>query len=157
MEYEKRLIPILREGIHIVKMFLYKKLRQGLSEKYADRDREFVSRLTGAMINELFGTPNGEEPFATFNRENEAVIGDELRKLAAAYPELRIPLTDALRVQFICDGREGIENARILNRAKDLDLFLMDRDFPLPDQFMSLARSLGEMNDITRQIHMGSA
>ena len=47
MEYEERLIPILREGIHIVKMFLYKELRQGLSEKYTDREQVFVGRLTG--------------------------------------------------------------------------------------------------------------
>lgn len=157
MEYEKRLIPVLREGIHVVKMFLYKRMRQGLSAKYADRERDFVSRLTGAMINELFGTPNQEEPFLTFNRENETVIDGELRNLAAEFPEMRIPLTDALRVQFICDSQEGIENALILNRAKDLNLLLLDRDFPLPDQFMTLARSLGEMNDITRQVNMGSA
>ena len=157
MEYEKKLIPILREGIHIIKMFLYKKIRQGLSERYADRERAFVTRLTGAMINELFGTPNPEEPFLTFNRENEAIINGELETLAADYPELKIPLTDALRVQFICDSQEGVDNATVLNRAKDLGMLLLDRDFPLPDQFMNLARSLGEMNDITRQDHMGSA
>lgn len=157
MEYEKRLIPVLREGIHIVKMFLYKSLRQGLSEKYADREREFISRLTGAVINELFGTPNREEPFLTFNRENEVIIGKELNTLAAEYPELRIPVTDVLRVQFLCDSQEGIENPLILNRAKERGLLLLDRDFPLPDQFMTLARSLGEISDITRQVHMGSA
>jgi hypothetical protein len=157
MEYEKRLIPILREGIHIVKMFLYKNLRQGLSEKYADRERVFVGRLTGAIINELFGTPNREEPFLTFNRENEAIIKGELKTLAADYPELKIPLTDALRVQFICDSQEGAENAVILNQAHDLEMLLVAREFPLPDQFMTLARSLGEISDITRQMPMGTA
>jgi hypothetical protein len=157
MEYEKRLIPILREGIHIVKMFLYKNLRQGLSEKYADRERVFVGRLTGAIINELFGTPNREEPFLTFNRENEAIIKGELKTLAADYPELKIPLTDALRVQFICDSQEGVENAVILNQAHDLEMLLVAREFPLPDQFMTLARSLGEISDITRQMPMGTA
>ena len=157
MEYEERLIPILREGIHIVKMFLYKELRQGLSKKYADQERAFVGRLTGAVINELFGTPNREEPFLTFNRENGAIINRELKNLAVDYPELKIPLTDALRVQFICDSREGFENPAILNQGQELGMLLVERDFPLPDHFMNLARSLGEISDITRQAHMGSA
>jgi hypothetical protein len=157
MEYEERLIPILREGIHIVKMFLYKELRQALSGKYADRERFFVGRLTGAIINELFGTPNREEPFLTFSRENETIIREELKSLAVDYPELKIPLTDVLRVQFICDSRGGFENPAILHQAKELGVLLVERDFPLPDQFMNLARSLGEINEITRQVHMGSA
>jgi hypothetical protein len=157
MEYENRLLPVLREGIHVVKMFLYKKLREDLSEKYADRERDFVSKLTGAMINELFGTPNPEEPFRSFNRANAETIGEELAALASDYPELKIPLTDALRVQFICDSQEGLENLLILARAKDLNLLLAERDFPLPDQFMKLARTLGETSDITRQVQPGSA
>lgn len=157
MEYEKRLIPILREGIHIIKMFIYKTIRPGLAERYADRDRIYVNRLTGAIINELFGTPNWEEPFLTFNRENESIIKRELQALADDYPALKIPLTDALRVQFICDSQEGGENAQILSQAKELELLLMDRDFPLPDQFMNLARSLGELSDLTLQTPMGSA
>lgn len=157
MEYEKRLIPILREGIHIIKMFLYKNFRQGLSEKYAGRERDFVGKLTGAIINELFGTPNREEPFLTFNRENEAIIKGELKTLAADYPGLKIPLTDALRVQFICDTQEGGENTAILYQANDLGMLLVEREFPLPDHFMNLARSLGEISDITRQVPMGSA
>lgn len=157
MEYEKRLIPLLREGIHIIKMFLYKTIRPGLGERFVDRDRAYVNRLTGAILNELFGTPNWEEPFLTFNRENAAVIKDELKALAAGYPELKIPLTDALRVQFICDSQEGVENMQILSQAKELGLLLLDRDFPLPDQFMNLARSLGEMSDLTQQTPMGSA
>lgn len=157
MEYEKRLIPILREGIHIIKMFLYKTIRPGLADRFSDRDRIYVNRLTGAIINELFGTPNWEEPFLTFNRENETVITGELKALAENHPELKIPLTDALRVHFICDSQEGGENAQILSRAKELGLLLMDRDFPLPDQFMNLARSLGELSDLTQQTPMGSA
>ncbi|MBN1547068.1 MAG: hypothetical protein JW902_10445 [Syntrophaceae bacterium] len=157
MEYERRLIPILREGIHIIKMFIYKTIRPGLGEKYADRERAYVNRLTGAIINELFGTPNWDEPFLTFNRENEAVIHRELKMLAADYPQLKIPLTDALRVQFICDSQEGTENTGALSQAKELGLLLMDRDFPLPDHFMNLTRSLGEMTDLTHQPPMGTA
>ncbi len=157
MAYEKRLIPVMREGIHVIKMFLYKKIRPGLGERFAGRDRAFINKLTGAMINRLFGTLNEDEPFLTFNRENDALIQAELRLLASAYPELKIPVTDALRVQFICDNQEGIESAWILGQANELGLLMADRDFPLPDQFMTLARGLGEMSDITRRVTMGSA
>ncbi|NLN60157.1 MAG: hypothetical protein GX147_05515 [Deltaproteobacteria bacterium] len=157
MEYEKKLVPILREGIHIIKMFLYKTIRPGLAEKFADRDRIYINRLTGAVINEIFGTPNWEEPFLTFNRQNALIIEREISNLATDYPALKIPVTDALRVQFICDSQEGFENVRILSRANELHLLVLDRDFPLPDQFMNLARSLGEFSDITRQMPMGSA
>ena len=80
-----------------------------------------------------------------------------MKALAVEYPELTIPLTDVLRGQFICDSREGFENPVILNQAKELGVLLVERDFPLPDQFMTLARSLGEFSDITRQAPMGSA
>jgi hypothetical protein len=104
MQYETKLLPSLREGIHLIKMILYKKLRHYLSEKYASREENFAPWLAGALVNELFGTPNQEEPFLTFSQKHKAIIQEELNIMAAAHPEFKIPLTDALRVQFICDS-----------------------------------------------------
>lgn len=150
MQYETKLLPSLREGVHLVKMIIYKDLRYHFLEKYASENEEnFAPRLAGALINELFGTPNHKEPFLTFSGRYKVIIQEELRAMAAAHPGLKILLTDALRVQFICDSQEGSENSFALSQAQELGLLLPERDFPLPHQFMALVRNLGEMNAIT--------
>jgi hypothetical protein len=139
-------------------MILYKELRLHFLKKYAsEKEESFAPRLAGALINNLFGTPNNEEPFLTFSRKYQAIIQEELNIMTTSRPEFKIPLTDALRVQFICDSQEGLENSFALSQAKELGLLIPERDFPLPHQFMILVRSLGEMNAITYNIPTGSA
>ncbi len=157
MNGENRLIPILREGIHVIKMVLFKTLRTGLAERYPHQERVFVNQLTGAVINELFGTPNREEPFLSFGMANQALIETELGNLAADYADLRGPLSDALRVQFLCDSREGVENPTLLTRADALGILIREREVPLPDNFMNLARALGEEHQMTLQVRFGTA
>ncbi|MFA5180570.1 MAG: hypothetical protein WC405_04565 [Syntrophales bacterium] len=157
MTLENRLIPILREGIHIIKMVLFKTVRDGLAERYPQQERAFINQLTGAMINELFCTPNQEEPFLSFAVANRLLIEEGMKRLADDFPELKIPLTDALRVQFLCDSRESLENPTMLTQARDLGILIAERDIPLPDHFMTLARSLGEGSRVTHQVHIGSA
>jgi hypothetical protein len=149
MQYEAKLLPSLREGIHLIKMILYKELRRHLREKYVSEEETFVPRLAGALINELFGTPNHEEPFLTFAQKHKAAIQEELDIMAETHPEFKILLTDALRVQFACDSQEGQENYSAMSRAKELGLLISERDFPLPHQFMTLVCNLGEMSAIT--------
>jgi hypothetical protein len=143
MEITNRLIPHMREGIEVVKMIMFKKLREHLELSHPDRDGIFLSRLTGAMVNELFGTPNDQEPFATFILENHSLINAELKVTAQTLPEMRIPLTDALRMQTICDLQEGDDSSSLLEQARELDLLISDRDLPLPHTFMDMARRLG--------------
>jgi hypothetical protein len=61
---------------------------------------------------------------------------------------MRIPLTDALRVQFLCDYQEGIDSSEILQRAKQFNLLILDREVPLPASFLNLARRLGGAFDL---------
>lgn len=157
MTLENRLLPILRDGVYVVKMVLFKMLRDGLTERYPHEERIFVNQLTGAVINELFGTPNQEEPFLSFGIANKVLIGEELAKLAVNYPELRGPLTDALRVQFLCDSQEGLDNPSLLTRADALGILVRDREVPLPHTFMNLARTLGEEHQMTLQVRFGTA
>jgi hypothetical protein len=147
-EFESRLIPILREGVDIIKMILFKKLKEHLSDKYIDRDAQFVSKLTGAIVNDLFGTPNTQEPFASFVEENLFFIKMEMKNLATELQEMRIPLTDALRVQFLCDSQEGVDSSAILVQAKELGILIVDREAPMPAKFMNLVRKLGSSYDL---------
>ncbi len=144
MDEQSRLVPILREGVNIVRMLFFKKLRDDFEGRYGHRAPDYAPKLAGAVLNEFFGTVNPEEGFLRFARENQAVIRDELAHLAVRHENLRIPLTDALRVQFLCDSHEGVEgDEAVLTRARDLGVLITERDVPLPRTFLTLVRRLG--------------
>ena len=143
MKFESKLLPLLREGVDVIKMIFFKKLQGHLAEKYPDREKEFINRLAAALINDLFATPNPGEPFTSFAEQNKAIVEKELEAVAENFQDMRIPLTDTLRMQVLCDNQEGIDNSEVLARAKDLGILLVERDLPLPHSFMHLVRKLG--------------
>ncbi|GLI33428.1 hypothetical protein [Desulforhabdus amnigena] len=143
MEVESKLIPILREGIDVIKMVFFQKLKSHLEMKYSSLEKASIGKLAGAIINELFGTIHLDGPFADFAEENKAKIEQETAQVAVHLKEMRIPLTDALRMQFLCDYREGIDSTHLLSKARDLGILIADREVPLPAQFMNLVRNLG--------------
>ena len=148
---ESRLIPVLREGICVVQMVLFKELRSLLTRKYPDRDSLSIAMLTGAITNELFGTLNPEERFQDFRRQNRADIEQELLGLAQELPDLTAPLTDALRMLALCDLQEEKEegtSARILTQAADIGLLIPERELPLPSTFMIMTRNLGDAHQL---------
>lgn len=157
MTGEYKLIPILREGIEVIRMIFFKKLQMHLFEKYPDKEPQFINRLTGAIINDLFGTYNQEEPFLSFSQDNAALIGQEMQDIAVELEEMRIPLTDALRIQFVCDSLDGIDSSHVLTHARDIGVLIEERHVPMPDHFMNLVRRLGEASHIIQQVEIGSA
>ncbi|MFH1672057.1 MAG: hypothetical protein ABIF87_01315 [Pseudomonadota bacterium] len=148
MEFESKLVPIMREGVDIIKMVFFKRLKAHLSQQYSDREPSYVSKLSGAIINELFAAPNTKGSFATFAEENKLQIEEEINNIATEFKELCIPLTDALRVQVICDYQEGVDSSSLLTRAKELDILLVEREIPLPKHFLNLVRKLGSSFDL---------
>ncbi|MCP4112596.1 MAG: hypothetical protein GY749_44895 [Desulfobacteraceae bacterium] len=151
MEFESKLIPILRDGVDVIKMILFKQLKTYLARKYPGKETACISKLSGAIINDLFCIDTSEEPFATFKKENISMIRKETKNIATEFEEMRIPLTDALRVQFLCDSLEGIDNPLILKYAKELGILLADREIPLPKHFMELVRALGRKFNILHE------
>jgi hypothetical protein len=148
MAFESNLIPILREGIEIVKMILFKQLKTYLSQKYPDDEIAYINKLAAAIVNDLFGAQNKEVSFALFAEENKDRTAEEISNLAGSLGNLRIPLTDALRAQFLCDHHEGIDSSSVLLRAKEHGILIADREVPLPAQFVSLVRRLGGAHNI---------
>lgn len=143
------MIPVLREGVCVVQMVLYKELRTLLSRKYPERNHLAIAMLTGAITNELFGSLNMEEQFQEFRLQHRADIEQELLCLAQELPALAAPLTDALRMQALCDtaqdtNREDTASKRLLTQAAEIGLLLSERELPLPASFMAMARSLGD-------------
>lgn len=154
MEIESKLVPVLREGVQLVKMVFFKQLKTRLAQTHQQMDEQHLSRLSGSVVNELFGTPSNEEPFLTFAKENADLIQETLAGIAADQPALLPALTDALRVQFLCDSREGVDSQSLLNIAKELNILLLERDIPLPKNFMTFVRQLGVEHKLLQPLNI---
>jgi len=141
MGFEPQLVPTLREGIDVIKMVLFKELKSLLLK--AGRDSTDVNHHTGAAVNMLFNTTHSQATGQGFTQ----VDRDAVEKLFQMIPEelehLRIPLTDALRIQFLCDSHENIDSTAVLERAEKQGLLIVEREAPMPGAFMSIVRSFG--------------
>ncbi|ABK16457.1 hypothetical protein Sfum_0759 [Syntrophobacter fumaroxidans MPOB] len=151
MAVESKLIPILREGVDLVKMILFRRLRLHLANAYPEQDASYVNRMAGAVINDLFGDSPPAEPFAGFARDHAEAIDREVRRIAVSMSDMLIPLTDALRIQFLCDYQEGVDSTPVLARANELGILLSDREVPLPARFISMVRKLGSSLQLVRK------
>lgn len=140
MGFESRLIPILREGVEIVKMLSFKKLKEELAGRYPEREPAFAARLAGALVASLFAAEAADQPSAG---EFPDLLSREQAALGAMLGELRTAVTDALRIQALCDHQEGLNSTAALRRAQDLGVLLAERELPLPHRFIELVRRLG--------------
>lgn len=147
-EKQSQLIGVLREGVAVMQMIFFKEVRTAVGKKFADRDSGYISMLAGAVINEVFGTVNPEKRFTDFRRDNRGIIEQELISLKADQAALLPALTDALRIQALCDNQQGTDSSHILKQADTLGILLVDRTVPLPSTFMTLVRGLGEQHNL---------
>jgi hypothetical protein len=145
-EVERKFIPSLREGVEVVKMIFFKKLKDYLVSEYPGEEKIYYGMLAGAIINELFGIENSDPKFVDFARANRERINDEFSRLGRQFADLRILLTDALRIHFLCNHQEGLVdgNEEILAGARDCGILLTERDVPLPKGFMQLVYQVGK-------------
>lgn len=147
---DRKFIPSLREGIDVVKMIFFRKLRNHLIQKYPEKGETYAGLLAGAIMNELFGCPNPQEKFKIFADNNWQYIRQELYDVPKIFPDLCILLTDALRMDFLCNNQEGIgeKNEEILKNARDYGILIQSRDVPLPKGFMELVYRIGKANGL---------
>ncbi|MFW8601677.1 hypothetical protein ACOHYD_09365 [Desulfobacterota bacterium M19] len=143
MKNESKIIPVLREGVEIVKMIAFRDLREVVCRRFPERERQYHNKLTGAVINRCFGIVNPELDFQEFAQSEDQVIDDILSRLTTDLPQLRIPLTDALRIMVLCDHQEGVDNSRILSQNQNYGILLVERDLPMPHRFIELVRRIG--------------
>jgi len=146
-----KLIPILREGVEIVKMVSFKTLKTQAAAHHAERDAAFHGRLAGAMVNKIFG-PAGQtqETTTDMGGADDDLLAGELARLTDRQ-DLCILLTDALRMQALCDYQEGCDSSATLEQAVDLGILLTERDLPLPHTFLALVRRLGIAHGLLRR------
>lgn len=154
-EKNSQLIAALREGISVVQMIVFKELRNLLSKKHTDQAPTYAPMLAGALVNELFGSINTEEKFLAFHKENKATIEQQFLALPEELPGLCKYITDALRIQVLCDNQEGEDSSHCLLRAEEWGILQKEREVPLPSTFMTIIRMLGEQyNFITPPVQI---
>ena len=141
MTFEPQLVPTLREGIDVIKMVLYRELKSLLLLEH--RDPVYADKLTGAVVNELFGLVSPGSAIEGFSRTNQNAVEKTFQTISTKLDHLKIPLTDALRIQFLCDNHEGMDSTAVLEKAESRKLLLVERDVPLPGAFMNIARIFG--------------
>jgi len=144
-----RLLPILQEGIEVSKMVLYRKLQAFIAPRLPEKPPVFAGQLAGAIINDLFVPPTDlPEAAATFMTANRELLDRERQAFTSAQPEMRIVLTDTLRMQTICDLTAGLPDPGTLQRAEGAGVLLSDREIPLPHTFIDMARRLGKAHGL---------
>ncbi len=144
-----RLVPILRDGVAVVLMVFFKQCKVLIVKKYPNRDATAHTMLAAAITNEVFGSHNTDEKFQTFRKNNQEIINLELTTIQSDIPELLAPLTDALRIQMLCDKQEDIDSSWLLKQADMNKILLHERDAPLPSVFMEMVRTLGAEHKLT--------
>ncbi len=141
MTFGPQLVPTLREGIDVIKIVLYRELKRLLLLRH--RDPVYANTLTGAVVNDLFGIMHSGTAFESFNQANQEAVEKTFQIICTELDHLKIPLTDALRIQFLCDSHEGMDSTAVLQKAMKRKLLIVERDLPLPGAFMNIARSFG--------------
>jgi hypothetical protein len=141
---KKALAKKMISGVDIVRLVLYKVLTDDFSEKYKEKGEEFYKTLAGTMVNEIFGS-HTEASQITFD-ENEQIIIGEIKNLCTKYPELKRPITDAIRVliqaSFMLNGNLPENHVDIFKNAMNRGVFLKGGENPDPKTFLKVTEEL---------------
>lgn len=154
---DNTVIPVMREAIVTVQMLLFKTLRQELLDRSKTLSAIHCTHLAGAVINNLFGTQASDAAILAFAAAHRELVEQELRELATRFPGLLPLLTDALRMQTICDNQEGVHSIASLLMAKALGILQENRPLPLPSTFMLQVRTLAAQNGLIMPMQTASA
>ena len=140
---DNRVIPVMREAVATVQLVLYGELKNKLAAQYDDWDPGEYTCLVGCIVNDIFGTPSQDRESMQFASKHQETVEGELRGLAGNVPDLLPQLTDALRMQTLCDHEEGINSIPALLRARALKVLQEERPIPMPSTFIISVRQLG--------------
>ncbi|PIE56518.1 MAG: hypothetical protein CSA34_03815 [Desulfobulbus propionicus] len=136
------MIPVMREAILTVQMVCYRRVVSALAGRQSELEPAQRLRLAGAVINNLFGTRPEDSEVARFGTRHPELVEQELYGLKETLADMLPLLTDALRMQTICDNQEGIHSIGSLLMARTLGLLDENRSLPMPSTFMLSVRTL---------------
>lgn len=127
----------------MIQMIFFKECRNIINTDHPELDKSNKTMLAGAITNEIFGCHNPNEQYLSFHNQHQGIIEQELLQVGAKLPHMRDPLTDALRIQTLCDDQEGTDSTHVLSQASSFGFLAADRELPLPSAFMETVRALG--------------
>lgn len=153
-QLDSKVIPVMREAVATVQLVLFGQLMKKLAGTYADWTPDEFRRLVGSLVNDLFGTPAQDKESQEFARKHIDVVEKELRAMADNVPDMLPFLTDALRMQTLCDHEEGVNSLPTLLRARAVGLLQEERTLPLPSTFMIAVRQLGSTHGLLKPMEM---
>ncbi len=142
-QLDSRVIPVMREAVAMVHMVCFGELKDKLADRFKDWEPAEFRRLVGTVVNDIFGTPALDAESVRFARQHQDTVEAELWALADNLPGLLPYLTDALRMQTLCDHEQGINSLPTLLRARALGVLVEERPIPMPSTFIILVRQLG--------------
>jgi hypothetical protein len=151
-DFNPKIVPVMREAIVMVQMILYRRLKEDVQKRYQDWSDKEKQWLAGAVVNNIFGTEAADPEVNVFARKHRELIEQELRELKERIADLIPHLTDALRMQTICDNHEGVHSIPCLLLAKELGLFDQDRVLPMPSTFMIAVRKLATDHGLVEEM-----
>jgi len=151
---DSRVVPVMREAVATVQLVLFGQLKNRLADSYRNREPEAFRRLVGCIVNDLFGTPSRDRESIDFARDHFEQVESELWALEKNIPELLPILTDALRMQTLCDHEEGINSLPTLLRARALGILQEEREVPMPSTFMLAVRRLGAEHGLVKPMEV---
>ncbi len=154
---DAKIIPVMREAITTVQMVLFQQLKKSIAQRYPDFSAEDTIKLSGAVVNNLYGTDAIDPQINLFSRQHRELVTKELRNLGSQVVNLIPHITDSLRMQTLCDNQEGIHSIPSLLLAKELNLLDEKRDLPLPSTFMLSVRKIGEASGLVKGMHNSSS
>lgn len=151
---DNRLLPVLREAVAGVQLVLFAALKKEYAKRY---DLAVARRLAGCVVNDLFASPAADPEAVRFAGEQRDLVAAELQRLPATCSALLPHLTDALRMQVLCDHQQGRNSLSTLLRAQALGILQEERPLPLPSTFMLAVRQLGVEHGLLQPLPAGES
>lgn len=139
------------KGVDIIKLVLYKVLTEDYSDIYKNKDLDYCKNLAAASVNEIFNCHN-EKTSIFFNNNNENIVNGIIN-LGEKHPDLKRPITDALRVyvqaNWMLSGNiKYYTDLGVFQNAMDRGIFVSGGDPPEPSSFLEMVEELAKKYEL---------
>jgi len=142
----KRLANDMTRYVDIVKLTLHKILQDKFLIDYFEKGKDFAGTMAATIVNEFFDCHNDKTK--EFFKENKKNILSEIDIFAQNHPDLKRPITDALRVyiqtKYMTTGTIDNNFHEAFQKAINYGIFIKGGESPQPNTFREMALALAE-------------